>query len=417
MNIEGSAKNFEKAVNYSIELYEILKKMGVRDHSGEWLRFLHEKSTMDDEQERARALMDKIVHVIINQNHQVSQRIICDRVIYNLLQLAIWYPKEYLDFPVAARNEMLILFDYYALRTVDVPLVYLVAENPPVKFGLVMINNVTKEDRDDKWWNKVLAIGGRNESVKSYARVSCSGDLQISLESAKDIVNDMMVFLRAVGFPINTEVKNQFGLLNEYSSLSIPYRIGAPVENHKLEHQVRLSTAVSALQTYEIQKDIFNQVSKESLVKLQKLIEENYIKSSTDLKRKFLLGLRWLGEATKPDAVNSRFVKLFFSLEGFIGGDVGDSRDSKIILAKRCAIVSGKTLVEQKRIFNAILRYYKRRSEIVHGSEDGVVDKDFADLGKYVRKVAWSLLEKTDDFEDINELHDWALRNPSWSLL
>ena len=35
MNIEGSAKNFEKAVNYSIELYEILKKMGVRDHSGE----------------------------------------------------------------------------------------------------------------------------------------------------------------------------------------------------------------------------------------------------------------------------------------------------------------------------------------------------------------------------------------------
>jgi biotin operon repressor len=415
--MEKPDENFEKAVLLTVELYEILKSIKIRDHSGEWLQFLHWDRIMNTEQKRAQILMEKIVQIVINQNSQVSPRIIYDRVIYNLLQLAIWHPKDYPDFPAAARNEIQILFEYEASRIIDIPLVYLMAEDPPVKFGKIAIYNVTEEDRNHRWWEKVLASGGENRSVLAYARVVSQGDLQRSLENARTEVNDMMNILRAIGFPITIKPKNQFGLLNEYSTLSIPYRIDVPIENYKLEFPVQLSTTVSMLRTYEIGSDILCQIPALTLTRLNKLIVENYPNPLSDLKRKFFIGLNWLGEATKPDAVSARFVKLSFSLEGLIGGETGNSRDTKTILAKRCAIITEKNLKEQKNLYNEILKYYKIRSEIVHGADIRITEKDFSSFGKYVRKLVWSLLEIIDEFQNIRELHHWASTYHSWSLL
>ncbi|MBI2757612.1 MAG: hypothetical protein HYX49_02945 [Chloroflexi bacterium] len=391
--------------------------MKIRDHTGEWLQFLYLDLAMNKEQKRARELIDKVVQIIVKQNDQVSPRIIYSRVISDLLQSAIFYPKDYPDFSSAAKEEMQILFEYKASRPVDVPLVYLVVEDLPVNFGLVTIYNVTEEDRNQKWWKNVLASGGENYSVRTYARAMSKGDLQISLENAKATVNDMLTFLRAIGFPLTLKPQNQFGLINEYSALLIPYRLGVPKENFKLEYPVQLSTATSALHTYEIRRDIFSRISQTTLARINKLINEDYPKPSTDLKRKFFLGLHWLGEATKPDIVNARFVKLFLSLEGLIGGEINDSRETKIILAKRSAIVTQQDIKEQKKLYNSILRYYKIRSEIVHGVHVRIAEKDFLGFGECVRKVTWSMLEIIDNFKDISELHKWLSAQSSWSLL
>jgi hypothetical protein len=318
---------------------------------------------------------------------------------------------------MSARQEIRALFDYKAERTVDIPLVYLVVENEPVKFGLISIFNITEEDRENKWWKNIIASGGNRENVCAYARVNSIGDLEKSMENGRVMVNDMIVFLRAISFPLTIKPQHQFGLLNEYSSLlALPYRIDKPKENYKLEFPVQLSTSTGPrLFSYEIGKDFLDQIKQEDLDRLQKLIDEDYLRPSTELKRKFFLGLRWLGESTKPDVIEARFVKLFFSLEGLIGGKVGDSRETKIILAKRCAFVSGRDPKEKDRIYNAVLRYYKIRSEIVHGTEKIIKGDDFSNFGKLVRQVAWSMLEIIDNFENINELHNWAFSSPGRS--
>jgi hypothetical protein len=404
------SRAFEGVVSDTVKLFKILKNMGVHDHNGEWLQFLHWDLKMNNNQKQARILMDKIARKICEENNQISSQLIHDRVIYNLIQKAIYFPSDYPDFPMSARQEIKNLFDYKAIRIIDIPLVYLVVENKPVKFGLISIFNITVEDQENHWWNNIIACGGNLESVRAYARINSPGDLEKSLENSQSIVNDMILFLRAISFPITTKPQNQFGLLNEYSSsLALPSRIDKPKENMKLEYHVRSSTTTGPGRfSYEIEKNFLNQIRQEDLARVQKLIEEDYIEPSTELKRKFFLGLRWLGEATKPDVIESRFVKLFFSLEGLIGGKTRNSRDTKFTLANTCAFIAGKDPKEKDKIYNAILRYYLIRSKIVHGTIQKIKEDDFANFGNLIRNVAWSLLQIIGRFETINELHDWA---------
>lgn len=399
-------KQFDLAITYTIELHEILKRIKTRDHTGEWLQFLYLPHKMNDEQKQARELMDKITQIILNQNRQISKKIIHERVIYNLLQLAIWYYKDYPDFPSTAKEEMKILFEYSSYRDIDIPLVYLATENSPTQFGVITIHSLLEEDRKHKWWDKVLASGGKDYSVFSYARVKAPGDLQISIENAKKITNDMLNYLRAIGFPIALNYQNQFGLLNEYSNLLLPFRIGIPNENYKLEAQVSLSTSFSSLKRYEIQEDLLDKIPSEILLKLQDLIETDYFSPSTEMKRKFFLGLHWLGEATKPDTKESCFVKLFFSFEGLIGGQIKDSRETKKILAKRCSILISGSKNEQEKHYNSVIEYYKIRSQIVHGGKEGVSEIALIEFSEIVRKTAWALLGKLNKHETIISLHN-----------
>lgn len=294
----------------------------------------------------------------------------------------------------------------------DIPLAYLVSGDQPTIIGLMTINNMTEDDWQQKWGENILAAGGKKDRVGAYARVVASGDVENSRKYANNVVTDMLIFLRAIGFPITIKSQNQFGLLNEYAESLIPYRIGPPTENYRVEFPVHLSSTVSTLHTYEVRKDILNQISLQTLERLQRLIDEDYLKPSTELKRKFFLALRWLGEATNPDTIEARFLKLNLSLEALIGGGITDSRKTKKTLALRCAVITGKNLKEQHSIYNAILKYYDKRSRIVHGENEPIIEKDFSAFGRIVRKTAWSVLEAVDKFEKISDLNSWVNNQP-----
>lgn len=405
-------KSFESVVSFTIELYDLLKKMGIRDHTGQWLNFLHWKSNMSEEQAQARSLMDSIVKITCEQNNQISARLIYEKILYGLIQKAIWYTKEYPDFPASVRDEIKILFDYRAQRTVDIPLVYIISDGQTKKFGLMTIVNMTKDDWQQQWGDNIRRSGGDEESVRSYARVVCDGDVEKSRENAIKIVTDMLVFLRAVGFPFTTKQKNLFGLLNENAITSLPYRIHRAKENNRLESAEQLSTTVSTLQTYELCEDLLNQLSSVTLSKLQKLIEDDYLKPSTEIKRKFFLALRWLGDATKPDTIEGRFAKLAFSLEALIGGDAKkemlSARGLAATLAERAAFLVGKNQTERQKIHSQVHAYYGLRSGIVHGGDKRISDEQLAGFALLVREVIWALLNRIDDFQNIDSLQEWV---------
>lgn len=276
------------------------------------------------------------------------------------------------------------------------------------------ICNINEDDLKDEWWKKITGSGGTQESVQAYARVEVNGDLENSLNNGRRVVEDMLIFLRAVSFPITTKATHQFGLLNEFPSLLVlPFKIGKPKENYKLEYSVQYSTSSGpGTFPYELERDFLNQLDKKSLEKLNNIIEENYFNPSTDLKRKFFLGLSWLGEATKPDTTVSRFVKISFALEALIGGGIENPRETRKTLATRCAALLAKDMKENGRIQNAIHQYYKIRSEIVHGDEREISEDDLSNFGILVRKTAWSLLEIIERYETIDDLH-FGLLGPS----
>jgi hypothetical protein len=220
----------------------------------------------------------------------------------------------------------------------------------------------------------------------------------------------MLLFLRALAIPMTLAPQHQFGLLNEFPQLLLlPSRLDEPVETARLEYHVLLSTSIGpGLFSYEIERDLLANIEPSKLERVERLLSEEYNQPSSDLKRKYLLGLRWLGEASKPDLAQSRFIQLFLALEAFVGGEIPDSRQTKRVLAQRCAAVAGANEKEMERIQQTVLRHYQRRSQIIHGAQVAITEAEFVELATLVRRVLWGLLEILDHFSTIEELHEWA---------
>ena len=185
------------------------------------------------------------------------------------------------------------------------------------------------------------------------------------------------------------------------------------IENYKLEGASQLSWRTGpGIAPYNIRKDFLRPINSSTLTALQKLIENDFLHPTSAIKAKFILGLHWLGEATKPDMLEARFVKLSFSLEGFIGGGISDSRNTKKLLAKRCAIIAGKGDKKQKQIYDFVQNCYTKRSNIVHGKKEEISQTEFVNFGELIRAVAWALLDKIDKFESIDDLEEWCAEQP-----
>jgi hypothetical protein len=405
-------EEFEKVVLSTVALHNILKNMGIRDHTGAWLDFLHLDIAMNVEQKKARKLMEDIITAIIEQNDQISSGLVYQRI-RGVISNAIWFPLDYPDFPSSASEEIKILFEYKAYRVVRIPLTYLKVSDEPVKFGVVTIHNMSDENKNDSWWKFIKSSGGDDWSVQAYADVMSVGDLEKSRINARSIVNDMLIFMRAIGFQITSQIKHEFGMLDEYpSSHNLPYHTGRPTENYQLEAHVESSMTIGpGTFPYDVQKDLLNSIALSKLERLQKLIEDDYFEPSSELKRKFFLGLRWLGDATKPEKAEIQFSKLAFSLEALIGGET-EIRENKTTIAKRCAVLIGKDTKEKTLFYNLICSSYDKRSSIVHGDAKRITDQDIAKFGKAVRQTAFALLDKLDTLSNIGDLQKWVDEQP-----
>lgn len=409
---ESKSRYLDKITSSVYRIFVILQNGESLDHEGKGLQFLHWNQKMDESQRRARLLMDTTVAQITKINPMISEHLIYDKLVYRTIGNALWYPKDVENIQEFIRQSVKELLEYEAYREIDIPVIYLDPGEKPLKFGLVAFHRLRDEDKQERWWESIKGLVGNNVDfeVVSYARLTSLGDHQKSLDNADKIVNEMLTFLRAVGYPITTNPQLQFGVVNDYAHSKVrPYRIGNPTENYKLEGTINLSWKTGpGIAPYNIRKDFLSKISPSTMEALQELIENDYLHSTSAIKAKFILGLHWLGEATKPDVLDARFVKLSFSLEGFIGGGISDSRETKKSLAKRAAIIAGKDSKEQKQIYDFVQNCYKKRSNIVHGKKEEISQTDFMKFGELIRSVAWALLGKIDEFEGIDDLEEWC---------
>jgi hypothetical protein len=129
------------------------------------------------------------------------------------------------------------------------------------------------------------------------------------------------------------------------------------------------------------------------------------------MENKALQALLWLGEATFPGEIASKFAHLAIAFESAIGGEASDDSLKEIgitqMLAERTAFLLGNDRQTRLHWHRFVVRLYGSRSRVMHGEADPV---SLADLNRWVYLV-WSvvraMLRLSLEISTVEELAAW----------
>lgn len=377
---------------------------------------LHPDRAATEKFAAARPYVDEIVALVRQWNGtQLSDHVILSKLLYGAAAVRMQLKIPDGELRELAQRNAADLLDYRATRQVDVPILSLDLDGQPYAFGPVTFHPIGPDDKATDWWMwakstlRDLADG----LLLSYARTTVAGDPHRSVENAAAIVTEALLVLRGIGFPLVAEERNQIGIMNEFPMWrNVPYRLGPPDETTRVDAQTALVMTTGPFRfPYNLTRDILPAIPNEALQALMQLVAKQGLAPTRQMPARVLSGFRWLGESTKPDALQARFAKLAFSLEAFVGGDPKDdllsTRGITAALAERTAfLVSGErdTRIE---VDHEVRRFYAIRSGIAHGGRALASPKDLEDFGRLVRSLGIALLARLEEFHSIDELQHW----------
>jgi hypothetical protein len=309
-----------------------------------------------------------------------------------------------------------MLLKYSASRDIDIPLVGISVANSPLIIGKVAFHPITQIDREGEWWEKIQYnySGQPEDDVISFGRINSPGDWEIGLDYADRIIQQTLLVIRAIVFPLDEIDPSQFGVINEFSLwTNRPIRLGKPDETVRIDGSSNVITRLGRpIKPYNLETDLLNSIGDNTLKIIDNLLVTEGVTNRSKMENKLLHGLRWIGEATKPDALPAKYLKLATALEFLIGGDTSDeflaTRGITATLAERAAFLLGEHGDHRREIDRDIKSYYGKRSKIVHGSGDTVLQEDFAKFGSLVRRVAFAICNKVSEFKTIDDLQRWV---------
>jgi len=416
-----SKTNYEIIASSMLKIYNYLKSKGDLDPSGHGTDFLHWKHyPMDNEQMQARRLMDDVIKLVTEQNSQLSELSIYNSLLFNLTQKALWFPHDHPNVENEYRELTNQLLKYNALSEVEIPIVNLEIEEPSVNFGLVTFVKIEASDRQGKFWGTVKHFAGEENTnhIYSFAKIKCPGDSVKSIDYAFSVISRTLNILRAVGLSLRPDPYSHFWLVNEYPLFQArTFQSKLINESFRLNYRPEILTRLgSGVAVCHLKSNILDSIDPLTFAQLQTLIENDFNDPSNEMKKKFFLSLHWLGEATKPDSDEAKFAKLAFSLEALIGGDASDkkgnlsTRGLTATLAERGAFIVASDSIERRRIHDQIYEFFSIRSGIVHGGPKTITNNQLSDFALLIRKITWALLTRLDEFNNIDDLQAWVLK-------
>ena len=366
----------------------------------------------------AKSITNQIFSLVKKENvDMLSDEIIMSQLIYGVAAIRLEIQISDSELETRARKATDKLLSYQACRDVDIPLIFLQIGDKPTKFGPITFYQITPEDMNTEWWKKVRFPESEaiNRYLLSYARVNVEGDLPTSIKKAKLLVRRGLLILRGICFPLSSYEKRQFGIINEYPMLkNIFYRTSRPKLKVRIDNESKFVTETGPFLTvYKLQEDLLNRISISKMEKFLPLLDKVGFSGENAIQRKIFSGFRWIGEATQPDFLETRYIKLAFALESFIGGEENDkyitSRGITAMLSERAAFLLEKDINSRKDIDKKIRAFYNKRSLISHGEQIEIQPNDFENFGEMVRNIGWSLVEKIDQFRSVDDLQKWVV--------
>lgn len=125
----------------------------------------------------------------------------------------------------------------------------------------------------------------------------------------------------------------------------------------------------------------------------------NDINELDELKNKFdgciLQAIDWLGESTKPDRLEYKFLKVAVAIDALLGDEVDYIPDKGVTarISERASFLLADTYDDRINIYNKIHKYISLRGKVVHGSQIHITSLQIDEFAKYVRMAIFRLLQ------------------------
>lgn len=141
-------------------------------------------------------------------------------------------------------------------------------------------------------------------------------------------------------------------------------------------------------------------------------ISEFLISHPSKFEASLLRGAEWLGEATKPDTLESKFLKVAFAVDAMVGEESENvpDRGKKARIAERSAFLLAKKGHERLRIYREMSSFIGKRDELAHGSRQEVRQWETERFGDYARDILITLVRNDQNFKTKEELANWVLK-------
>jgi len=245
--------------------------------------------------------------------------------------------------------------------------------------------------------------------INTIAITSSAGDRATIFGNAKVKINEALNILRAFSFPIANN--------NQYQEISIEGDF-SHLQNLGFLNYQSYSAGLRDITSHGFysfgigwglpfiigkNRELMNLLGFDELLKI--------INNTDKFSKRIVKAVGWLGEATKPDVLPAKFVKLAFSIDAMIGAEEKNIPDQgkRARIAERAAFLLEHRYKERKRVFDKMSEIIKRRDEIAHGGSKIVITEiDVEEAGQYARALLKELLFRNPKFKDIRQLAEWV---------
>lgn len=401
----------EEQISKLISIYSFLKHIDCFDQKN--LEFLWVESNKDNPE--IKQLYEQIQRDILASNSYISKYLVDNKLIFELLQMSACQKDGVETFAQKAGEQVNELLNYHHEHQIDIPIEYLTIENSLIDLRFIKFTAITDADKNSDWWKslqKFFPLSSIN-NIRCFATLNVVGDEHNSIIRAAERIQDYLNYLRGLLLPINDGYDFNFCVLGENiiqgsrpfrsrdlsstkrNNYSFTQRLGQPIGQFSLQELIRLSNQPQ-----------FN--------KIIDLITSDHFSPSSIMKAKFLHGLKWLGEATKPDTLNSRYVKLAFALEAIYGtepkNDTLATRGIKASIAERAAFIGGANYGDRFNIHSKISKFYDRRSGIVHGNIEDITIGEFLESFQLIRTVTFKMIDSINEYKTVEDFQKYILK-------
>lgn len=249
------------------------------------------------------------------------------------------------------------------------------------------------------------------KQIHTIATTLSSGDQYMLVQNAEMKVNQALNILRAFTQPIVQDpVFKQIGIMGTFGSSETLHW----VEDSQTSANVVLKRPGQGYTSSGLSDRVIDQYLTDYV-----LIDTGFYKMSnfltsphSNFEAGLLRGAEWLGEATKPDTLESKFLKVAFAVDAMVGDESEDIPDKgqRARIAERSAFLLADKSVDRQRIYNEMSDFIRKRSKLAHGSKQQVSKWETERFGMYACGLLRALLQRGQNFKTVDQLAEWILQ-------
>ncbi|MBM2832714.1 MAG: hypothetical protein HW414_1766 [Dehalococcoidia bacterium] len=260
----------------------------------------------------------------------------------------------------------------------------------------------------DKVEDELKYVDPNGLGVHAIAVTSCAGDEGMIFANARTQVNRAMNILRAFSFPVaRNDYLQEIAIEGDLRSLQSFGLLTYPENKEPGIYLTATHVHLGGVMPLNIPQSlpIMNAVG------FSEFLEA--VRRPNRLTKMIAKAVDWLGEATKPDVLPAKFVKVAFSIDAMVGAEGQNLPDSgkRIRIADRAAFLMGRSYKSRNMVWRAMDKIIGKRDKIAHGSSEVLVtEADVEEAGKYARGLLHTLLLGPTKFKEPEELAAWAKR-------